>query len=629
MTTTKLPGIEVVKHELDRMTKEGEHALEKSKLPVYQRYGELVRVRQGERLLVEPTPQSELLRFLSMSAEWFSWVEGKTPDQPDKEPVKPPHDVVQILFDQGKWRLPELLRVYDAPTLRPDGTVLQDPGYDAATKSIYEPRANYPRVKDAPTRQDAEIALDKIHWPVHEFPWKDGTDFSTFVALLLTVIGRPSVQGPTPFFVIRATDRAIGKSKLVQVVNLIATGAPAATMSYQDNPEEEGKSMLALGRESTPLALMDNVALPLGGDVLAMCLTSTVYKGRELGVSRMLEVPVPVLCATGVNVMVKDDLGRRVLPIDLDPPAPDWKARTFQIKNLESWVLDHRTELAHAALTILRAFHVAGCPQADLPPFASYESWTARIRQVCVWLGLKDPVLGNERIVQSSDMDRDAVFAFLETWHDRYSVVGSTITDALAHAKQRDTELLEAMLQLDPKCNPERFDSRRASSHFQRVQGRFVGGYRLESMHRTKRGLMWRVLTTNHLASPNVTPVRHLVNPFNGNHSSVNGDVVSYFPRSMVADIVPVHVPTTTHGRVTGEQITQSPASLSEASDEGYRVTDPLDSGKVGGITRVTFDGSGEASKGSGVTRERGAGGSAAPDADEWTLDPDSFFERE
>jgi putative DNA primase/helicase len=628
------PEIEVVKHELDRMTIESEKSLVQSSLPIYQRYGEIVRVRRGDRLLVEPTPQPHLLRLMSMSADWFTWIPGKRKDDPpQKEPVKPPADVVSILFVQGMWKFSELLRVYDAPTLRPDGTVLQDPGYDAATKAIYAPRIPYPRVKDAPSYDDAMAALDKLHWPVHEFPWKHGTDFSTFIALLLTVVGRPSVLGPTPMFVVRATDRSIGKSKLVQVVNLIATGAPAATMSYQDDPVEEGKAMLALGRESTPLALMDNVALPLGGDVLAMCLTSTTYKGRELGVTRMLEVPVPVLCATGVNVMVKDDLGRRVLPIDLDPPTPDWKKRAFKIRDLERWTLDHRAELAHAALTILRAFHAAGCPQTNLDPYASYESWTERVRAVCVWLGLPDPVLGNERFAASGDLDRDATLNFLQHWHDRFGPLGSTIGEALELARSRDTELFEAMLLLDPKCTPDRFDSRRAMTQFQKIAGRFVGGYRLETIDRKKRGAVWAVLEARHLTAPNVTPLRHPVNPFGNGVLGMVGDAVLLSSISMVPEKVLSPDGPTAPGPGAETRSTLAPQGL---TDEGERrsagAATPNDENTPRHRATTPSLSDFEAwIRGGDVSPSRGEpGGSAAPATPgDYPFDPDDDYQRD
>lgn len=629
---SKLPDIEVQSHALERMTKQGDAALTASGLEVYQRYGELVRVREDERLMVEPIPAPQLLLALSKSARWFRWIPGKkTNDPPEQDLVPPPDKVVAIVQTLGEWKLRELLRVIDAPTVRPDGTVLQDPGYDLVTRTIYQPRFKFPRVADQPTHDDALAALDKIHWPVHEFPWKHGTDFATFVSLLLTAIGRPSIEGPTPLFAISATDRSIGKSKLAQVVARILTGADAGVMTYEDNHEEEKKTMLSLGMASTPLALMDNVDIPLGGAVLAACLTSTTYQARELGVSGIRKVPVPILVATGVNLKCKDDLGRRVLPIDLDPPTPGWKDRTFVIRDLERWTLDNRADLVHAALTILRAYHVAGRPTAAaLKPYASYESWSEQVRGAVTWLGLPDPVLGNERFTASNDLDRDAALGFLQIWHDRYGPTGSTISAALELARTRDSELLEAMLLLDPKCNPERFDSRRASVQFQRVQGRFVGGYRLDPTQKTKRGTVWRVVTTSHLASPNVTPHRHLVNPFLNGGSHTKGDAVTRFSTSIAADSVPSGE---SHGqgrealqpRIHGDLL-----DLIDESESGYTGDANLIRDKFGESPRHASGSNGVGSYGSGGDSwpehaspfEGGRGGPAVGEGSDFTEEP-------
>lgn len=44
-----------------------------------------------------------------------------------------PHEVATVLLSRGQWKLPALTGVIEAPTLRPDGSVLEAHGYDAAT----------------------------------------------------------------------------------------------------------------------------------------------------------------------------------------------------------------------------------------------------------------------------------------------------------------------------------------------------------------------------------------------------------------------------------------------------------------------------------------------------------------
>ena len=60
--------------------------------------------------------------------------------------------------------------------------------------------------------------------------------------------------------------------------------------------------------------------------------------------------------------------------------------QAFNIPDLKAWVLLHRPELLVAALTVLRAYFVAGRPGQGLSPFGSFEAWSdliaARFRSV-------------------------------------------------------------------------------------------------------------------------------------------------------------------------------------------------------------------------------------------------------
>jgi putative DNA primase/helicase len=66
----------------------------------------------------------------------------------------PERIAVHYLARSGEWRLPVLAGTITAPTLRPDGTVLQEPGYDAATRLWYDPgKTKFPKVPKAPSRE--------------------------------------------------------------------------------------------------------------------------------------------------------------------------------------------------------------------------------------------------------------------------------------------------------------------------------------------------------------------------------------------------------------------------------------------------------------------------------------------
>ncbi|MBK8123956.1 MAG: hypothetical protein IPK54_10475 [Dokdonella sp.] len=56
-------------------------------------------------------------------------------------------------------------------------------------------------------------------------------------------------------------------------------------------------------------------------------------------------------------------------------------------RNLNDWVPDHRQELLGAALTVLRAYIVAGKPAQPIQPYGSFEEWSGLLRGALVWLG--------------------------------------------------------------------------------------------------------------------------------------------------------------------------------------------------------------------------------------------------
>ena len=71
----------------------------------------------------------------------------------------PPDLAAAYLERTGDWKLRVLSGIANAPTLRPDGSILDQPGYDAATGILYDPRGvTYPPIPATPTKPDAALA---------------------------------------------------------------------------------------------------------------------------------------------------------------------------------------------------------------------------------------------------------------------------------------------------------------------------------------------------------------------------------------------------------------------------------------------------------------------------------------
>jgi hypothetical protein len=150
-----------------------------------------------------------------------------------------------------------------------------------------------------------------------------------------------------------------------------------------------------------------------------MVLTAGSITDRVLGASEDRTVPIrSVFVLTGNNVQLVGDTGRRVIPIDIDPKCEHPQDRSgFRYPDLKGYVVAERTRLAIAALTLQRAYFVAGRPAHGLPLFGSYEAWDRLVRGAIIWAGGADPYAGVERIRrEGGDADVERLRTLTAAW---------------------------------------------------------------------------------------------------------------------------------------------------------------------------------------------------------------------
>ncbi|MCC6475225.1 MAG: hypothetical protein IT514_15940, partial [Burkholderiales bacterium] len=185
--------------------------VEDPRFPIYQRGRALVRVLESPALatnrfvrefaedapVIEAAPRPWVRERLSASARWFR--SRRTSSGVTESRVPVPARYAEQLLARGTWaRFPVLTGIAEAPTLRPDGTLLSAPGYDAATGLLHRPSAVVPEVPEHPSPDDARIAAARLLEPFDEFPFVAESDRAAFVGALLTRIARFSIIGPTP-----------------------------------------------------------------------------------------------------------------------------------------------------------------------------------------------------------------------------------------------------------------------------------------------------------------------------------------------------------------------------------------------------------------------------------------------
>lgn len=359
-----------------------------------------------------------------------------------------------LLARSGLWRFPILIGVVAAPTLRPDGSILDRPGYDPATGLYFDAQGvAFPAIPQRPTREQARAALDLLIDEVlarpclnsdrpedRGFSFASASDRSAALAAILTALVRHSL--PTaPLFLFNATRPASAKSLLADCVSLIATGRTATVFELGEDPDEVEKRLLAVLLAGDPVINLDNLEQPLGGSGLCKTLTAESITGRILGVSKNATVPtITTWLATGNNVTVIGDMTRRTVVSNLDPQSEAPQGRRYD-RNLVTWIPEHRARLAVAGLTVLRGYIAAGRPAQPYPPMGSFEDWDTTIRRALTWLGEADPLAGTAQL-EDADPVRLKLRALLVAWYGAFRAVGATAKEAIARAREtvRDDE---------------------------------------------------------------------------------------------------------------------------------------------------------------------------------------------
>ena len=336
-------------------------------------------------------------------------------------PIDAPDDVADALLSRGgSWKLPILSGITKTPFLRRDGSICETPGYDAASGLLYKPgNQDFPAILQQPSRDDALAALALLEHLLDEFPFVGPADRSVALSALLTILDRRSMSA-APLHAFTSPTAGTGKSLLVDVAAVLAINQPMPVIS-QGRTEEELEKRLGAALLAGDIAIaLDNCDDPLQSTFLCQALMQQRLNIRVLGASKNVETPVnAAMYATGNNLTIVGDLTRRTIVCSLDAHCERPELRTFGGNMLETVRVD-RGRLVAAALTVLRAWHVAGV-HIDVSPFGSFECWSRRVRQALVWLDRADPCETGAK-VREDDPNRTGLLAVLAQWREAVGV---------------------------------------------------------------------------------------------------------------------------------------------------------------------------------------------------------------
>jgi putative DNA primase/helicase len=525
---SNLPVIKVKAGKLSSLATRAEALLISAKVAVYQRSGTLVRpiietvdASHGRKSKIATLKALDTVYLRDLLGRHAIWVkqtkeaEAEDGGEPKKTytPIDPPTAIAStVLARVGDWMLPTIAGVISTPTMRPDGSLLIEQGYDEATRLLLVEPPAMPAIPDKPTREDALAALKLIEDLLIGFPFVDGIAKSVALSGFIT----PVVRGAfpvTPLHAGRAPTAGSGKSYLWDIVAANAIGQLMPVMSTGASTEETEKRLGSALMKSQPLIAIDNISGELGGDALCQAIERPVVDIRVLGKSENVRIEArgTSLFATGNNFTIVGDVCRRVITCNLDAEMEQPEFRQFDFDPVDR-VLADRGKYIAAALTICRAYIVARRPNT-VPKLASFEGWSDTVRSALVWLGQEDPVKSMEA-AKEEDPERQEIMAMQEAWALAIGIgngsrvkLSAVLMKGAATVNKSDgsgvepthPELHAALEEVCFRSAGKRGqpDARMLGKWLQRFKGKIVDNKRFMRLPSTKHGSEWWLEITN------------------------------------------------------------------------------------------------------------------------------------
>ena len=463
--------------------------------------GELVRV--GHAGVLHPLDENSL-RYVAGGLTQF-WQMRESPQGVFVEALRdPPPAICKNILSLGTQReLKKLSSVITAPTLRPDGTVLDLPGYDPKTQLLFDSMDAPQCVPAFPTQSQALAALDQLWHPFADFPFCGPLDRAVHLAALLTTSIRASLPA-SPGFAYDAPIQGSGKTLLARCVGVLVQGSDPSVWPHTTGRDDEEirKRVFTVLRTGSRVLIWDNVVGTFDSPAMASCMTTPTLSDRILGQSVSSTVPNRLMVIlTGNNITLKGEMPRRILVSRIDPQTEKPFARSYDLDPY-GYCRQHRQTMLVAALTLIRAFLNHGCTAKITGRLASFEDWDAWVRRTVIYANeLKPGMFGDVMDVvqanQSTDPEQEAWSSVLSAWEGLFGSKAITVAELLAAAtvfmgddkSKRLSEALEALTNTDKR----QLNAKSVGRYLGYRNGRISGGRVLEKGPKVDDRQTWRV----------------------------------------------------------------------------------------------------------------------------------------
>jgi hypothetical protein len=244
-----------------------------------------------------------------------------------------------------EWPFPPLAGIIGCPTLRPDGSLFDRPGYDEATGLVLENTVRMPPIPAKPTKDQAVAALEILEELLTGFPFSsdhvNGQIVEASRAVALSQLMTPIVRGAmaaAPMHLTTAPEAGSGKSYLADLAAMIAISERCPVLALAPREEESEKRLIGAALAGMPIISIDNANRTLGGDFLA----------------QVTERPRAVFAPAGrVEPLRIDNSFLRASPTATAPPSTAIRCRTATCR-LDANREDPEPRVRYQSLAMIR-----------------------------------------------------------------------------------------------------------------------------------------------------------------------------------------------------------------------------------------------------------------------------------
>lgn len=371
---------------------------------------------------VVPVTADLLNMLLAEHTRTFKWVSGGKDNPPVRKPCAPSITHLRAVVSKTYWpTVPELTGVVGTPTLRPDGSLIQECGYDKRTALFYGPAvkvATVPeQISEEQVRRSREYVFGKVFG---EFCWSSVGDFSNYMALLLSPMLRPYFKSTTPFGMVTATTRGSGKTNLTDAIGLLYGQTSQVLPGRTEELQKKVTSILA--GNSSPVVVFDNLkeGSTVSSEILATLITKDKWDDRMLGASKNIEATNDRLwLASGNGLTVGGDMASRTVMVRLDPKMARPELRQFEMGQFSDWIREgtNREDLLWHLLILVQAWVKAGAVEDDSHTMRGFTRWARVMGGLLKFHGLTG-FLSNVDDLAARDTDEEEWGIFLAKWHE-------------------------------------------------------------------------------------------------------------------------------------------------------------------------------------------------------------------